>query len=170
MTSIQPKSCRRRAATLVEFAMVLPIILSLFAAMIQLSRMMLLQHTVDTAAYEGARHAMVPGATVAEARDVTEQLLRDAGLVSYEIEIQPDELTEASALITVSVTAPMDANAWIRGMPMFDIDVASDVTLMCERPPVIKISALAELKKVKAEKGKNKKEGRRDKDDDDDDD
>ncbi len=47
--------------------MVLPIIMLLFYGMIELSRVLLLQHSVDTAAYEGARCAIVPGAKSDEA-------------------------------------------------------------------------------------------------------
>ena len=52
----------RSGAVLVEFALVLPVIMFTFACMVEISRVMLLQHTADTAAYEGARSAMVPGA------------------------------------------------------------------------------------------------------------
>ena len=61
----------RKGAVLVEFAFVLPVILFSFAAMFEISRVLLLQHTADTDAYKGARIAMLPGATAADATDAT---------------------------------------------------------------------------------------------------
>ncbi len=48
---------KRPGVVMIEFAIVLPVILFSFACMIEISRVLLLQHTADTAAYEGARNA-----------------------------------------------------------------------------------------------------------------
>ena len=59
----------RTAAAAVEFAIVATIFFLLVIAAFEFGRMNVIRHTADNAAYEAARHAMVPGATVAEARD-----------------------------------------------------------------------------------------------------
>lgn len=144
----------RGGVALVEFALVLPVALLLFAGMLQMSRMMMLQHTVDAAAYEGARMAMVPGATSEEAEAVARQLMTDAGFTTFDITIDPPTLTEASSTLTVDIVAPMNSNAWIRGISVFDVDVRSTTTLICERPPAVKMTGLKKINDKKAKKPK----------------
>ncbi len=76
----EKNKARRRGATLVEFAVTLPIVFLLFFGMIELSRLFMLQHSADTAAYEGARNAIVPGAKPQDAVLAASELLRAAGI------------------------------------------------------------------------------------------
>ncbi len=140
---------------MVEFAVVLPIMFLFFFAMIEIGRLLLLQHTVDTAAYEGARNAMVPGATADEARNAAQQIISSAGLRSATITVSPSVLLETTPLITVRVDVPIEGNSW--GMPRFlsQGNVTSEVTLLCERPPVVQLTALPQIKSMAAKlKGK----------------
>lgn len=97
------KSELRAGAVLIEFATALPIVVIFFSGMIEIGRVMMLQHTADTAAYEGARDAMVPGATADEAMKEAAQLLANAGLLSSVIKISPDVITEETSFLTVEV-------------------------------------------------------------------
>ncbi|QDV84895.1 TadE/TadG family type IV pilus assembly protein [Planctomycetes bacterium TBK1r] len=134
-----------RGATTIEFALVFPLILLFFAFMFEVSRVLMLQHTADTAAYEAARAAMVPGATAAEAEQVAQQLVDDAGFSLVDIQVTPTDITDETALITVSVSIPVNNNSWIAPTQFANFVVNSEVTLMCERPPLIKLSALTDL-------------------------
>ena len=58
---------RRTGAAAVEFAIVAPIFFMLVLVSLEFGRLNIIRHTADQAAYEAARHAMVPGATAAEA-------------------------------------------------------------------------------------------------------
>ncbi len=70
----------RRGAAIVEFSLVMPIILLFFTTMIELSRVLMLQHTADTAAYEAARSAMVPGGKAQDAHNAANSLCEQIDL------------------------------------------------------------------------------------------
>ncbi|WP_182864625.1 TadE/TadG family type IV pilus assembly protein [Rhodopirellula sp. JC639] len=136
---------RRRGAALVEMAIVLPLIMLFFTGLLEIGRVLMLQHTADAAAYEAARSAMVPGATAAEARQVAQQLVDAAGLASVVIEVTPETITELTPLITVKVDIPVNENSWIAPRNVAVLAVSSEVTLMCERPPVTRLAAVDDL-------------------------
>lgn len=131
--------------------MVLPLIMTIAFAMIELSRLMLLQHTADTAAYEGARHAMVPGATAAEAALAAQDLIDANGLRDVSIFVTPSEIREDTPLLTVRVEVPVAKNSWIAFFRVGSYEVSSEVTLYCERPAVVRLSGRPELKTKKKE-------------------
>ena len=147
----------KRGVALVEFAVVLPIVLLIFAAMIEISRVLLLQHSADTAAYEGARCAMVPGATSGEATLAAQKLLQAAGLKSALIIVTPSVITEETPLITVHVEIPVAQNAWISPKWFQGSKIVSETTLFCERPPMVQLTGVPKLsamaKTLKASKG-----------------
>lgn len=136
----------RCGAALVEFAFVLPIILVFFYAMVELSRLMLLQHSVDTAAYEGARNAMVPGASSHDAVVSSQQLLTAARLRSAVITVEPTTITESTSLVTVRIELPVAENAWITPFWFKSGTVVSEVTLITERPPMVQLTGVPQLK------------------------
>jgi Flp pilus assembly protein TadG len=58
----------RRGATAVEFALTAPIFFVFLLSAFEFGWLNVIRHTADNAAYEAARAAIVPGATVADAR------------------------------------------------------------------------------------------------------
>jgi Flp pilus assembly protein TadG len=149
---------RRTGAAIVEHAIVLPVVLLVFAGMIEISRVLLLQHSADTAAYEGARCAMVPGATSNEAHQAASHLVNAAGLKSVKISVSPATITEETSLITVRVEVPIAENAWIFQQWFRSNSVVSETTLICERPPVIQLTGLPEIN-AKSNQMKGKQTG-----------
>ncbi len=143
---IQQPSRSRGGVALVEFAIVFPIVLLVFAGMIEISRILLLQHSADTAAYEGARSAMVPGATAAEASQASQTLLRAVGLKSFAVTVSPTEIQEDTPLITVRVEIPIQSNAWITPHWFQNSRVVSETTLFCERPPMVQMTGIPQIK------------------------
>ena len=138
-------NCRaesRRGAAIVEFAIVLPTVLLIFAGMIEISRVLLLQHSADTAAYEGARSGMVPGATSDEASKAAQLLLLAAGLRSTSITVTPTVITEDTPIITVRVEVPIAQNAWISPHWFKNSMVISEISLFCERPPMVLLTGV----------------------------
>lgn len=143
----------KRGAALVEFAMVMPILMMFFYGMIELSRVLLLQHTVDTASYEGARSAIVPGATSQDAIDCASKLLTTGKLKSAKITVDPTLITEDTPVITVLVEVPIRENAWMTPFWFKKGSVKSEVTLITERPPIIQLTGVPQLK-AKSKKAK----------------
>ena len=143
----------RNGATLVEFALVLPIIITFFFATVELSRVLMLQHTADTAAYEAAREGIVPGATSGEVIVVADEMLDSAGIEQASVDVTPDQILEETALITVNVEIPVSDNSWIAPHFFFGGSVTSEVSLFCERSPIIRLTGIP---KIKAKKKKMK--------------
>jgi len=76
-----------------------------------------IRHTADNAAYEAARHAMVPGATAEEAIAKAELLLRVVGARGSRVSVTPETITKETESVTVSVEVPVDRNALV--LPKF---------------------------------------------------
>ena len=103
----------RRGAMLVEFALVAPILFLLFFAMIEFGRFNFIRHGIDTAAYEGARSGIVPGATV---NDVTASVnsILDAAFVSKStVTVVPTVITSQTTEVTVKVEVALAENGWV---------------------------------------------------------
>ena len=107
------RAADRRGATAVEFALVAPAFFLVLFAMFEFSRLNVLRHTADNAAYEAARVAMVPGATTADATDAAAQLLAIIGARGASITIDPSVITTDTDAVTVSIDIPLDQNGWV---------------------------------------------------------
>src|SRR5262245_25519417 len=102
-----------RGATTVEFAIVAPIFFLLMLASFEFSRLNVMRHTADNAAYEAARHAMVPGATATEAVTKANTILRTVGTRGARVTITPTVLGPDVDTVTVQVAVPLDQNGWV---------------------------------------------------------
>jgi len=124
---------RRRGATVVEFAIVAPFFFLLIVALLEVSRLNVIRHTADNAAYEAARHTMVPGATASEAVDKAVSVLNVVGTRGAEVSVVPPVLGPNVEEVTVNVRLPMDQNGWV--VPRFTKSsvIEAQSTLMTER-------------------------------------
>ncbi|MEQ8850000.1 TadE family protein [Botrimarina sp.] len=103
----------RRGATAVEFAIVAPVFFMVLLAMFEFTRLNVLRHTADNAAYEAARAAMVPGATADDARDAANLLLRVAGARGATVDPTPAVITTDTEEVSVAISVPLDQNGWV---------------------------------------------------------
>jgi len=103
---IRRKADLRRGATVVEFALVIPIFFLVIFFFFEAWRFVQFQHAVDQAALEGARAAIIPGATVEQAVEQAEHMLFAAGATTATVQITPDPIDESTEEVTVSVTLP----------------------------------------------------------------
>ena len=127
------RASHRRGATAVEFALVAPAFFLVLFAMFEFSRLNVLRHTADNAAYEAARVAMVPGASAAEATDAAAQLLAIIGARGASITIDPPVITTDTDSVTVAIVIPLDQNGWV--VPRFTRgrQISAQTTLRTER-------------------------------------
>jgi hypothetical protein len=139
------KRFRKTGATLVEFAIVLPIVLLFFLGLLEAARALMIRHTADTAAYEGARCAVVPGATSFEAIQECQRLLQIAGLKNASVVVNPSVIEEDTSFITVRVTVPLKGNIWTSNYWVNQITLSSEVTMLCERPPMVQLTGIPVL-------------------------
>ena len=117
----------RKGATLVEFAFVLPIILALFFALWEWSRVELIRQVSATACYQAARRGTLPNATAVDVREVA-----DLVLDTYFVKNSTVIASTAGGETTVNVSVPLDDNLWTVGKFFAGRDVTSDFTLRNE--------------------------------------
>jgi Flp pilus assembly protein TadG len=118
----------RAGAAAVEFALVAPIIFLMFCGAIEITRLNFLRHSANNACYEGARKAVIPGASSTAASDEALRLLNSVGCgrgASASVELLP-------TTVTVSVVIPVPMNSW--GLLRFSsgMNVTQSVTLSRE--------------------------------------
>jgi Flp pilus assembly protein TadG len=97
----------------VEFAIVAPIFFLIMLASFEFSRLNVIRHTADNAAYEAARHAMVPGATAAEAVNRANSILRTVGTRGATVTINPATLGPDVNSVNVRIEVPLGQNGWV---------------------------------------------------------
>jgi len=112
-TARRSQSARNCAgATVVEFALVVPLVLLLAFAAIEFARVTMIRHSVDNAVYESARLAIIPGGTAADARNETQRLFSVIGITDFLVEIVPPVLAPETPDVTVRITVPLDTNSY----------------------------------------------------------
>ncbi|BBO30508.1 TadE family protein [Lacipirellula parvula] len=117
-------------ATAVEFAIVAPIFFTLVLASLEFGRVNMIRHTADQAAYEAARHAMVPGATAAEATAKATSMLKIVGARDAKIKV----VGPTDDTVTVTIDIPMLNNGWITPKFSKTKTIHATSTLKTERP------------------------------------
>ncbi len=137
-------TAQRHGAVVVEFAVVLTVLAMMVFAAFEFTRLNMVRHTIDTAAYEGARQGIAPGATAAEAQSAAVDLLQRVGVQGATVTISPNPIDETTTSVTVQVTVPMSVNTWTA--PVFSQNkvLTSSVTLLTERSPNLLSTALPE--------------------------
>lgn len=130
----------RCGVTTVEFAIAVSLLFIVVFSTIEFSRVSMLRHAVDSAAYEGARNAISPGATVSDAEDRANQLLAANGLRDGTVTVEPNPLTESATSVRVRVELPVDSNSWLVRF-LGGRTVTSSCQLMTERPIMVQAEA-----------------------------
>lgn len=136
---------RRTGAAIVEFAVTLPIILFLLAALLEFSRVLMLKQTINSAAYEGARAAVVVGSTPQTACDSVDALMKATQLKKWVTDIDPLVFDEQTSAVTVRVAVPVADNSWITPFFFRSSVIHSSVTLITERPPAVQLAGIPKL-------------------------
>ncbi len=101
----------RAGATAVEFSLTLPILLLFLFATYELGTGNMMLNTTEAAAYEGARIAIIPGATAADAEAAAQEVLRTAGIDTYTLTVQPQNLDVASETVEVTIDVSYAENS-----------------------------------------------------------
>ncbi len=109
----------------------------LVIGLIEFARLSTMRHAADNAAYEAARHVIVPGATVDEAIAQANDLLARAGVRKATISINPAVISEDTKTVTVQVAAPLAGNSWLPPKLTADRMVVRATTLRTERVTLV---------------------------------
>jgi hypothetical protein len=110
----------RRAAAAVEFAIVAPIFFLLVLGMIEYGRMVMVQQVITNASREGAREAVLDGATVASVTSTVNEYLTTGSISGATVTVDPNPLSDAEFgdPVTVTVSIPFDQVSWLPS-PMY---------------------------------------------------
>ncbi len=88
---------------------------------------------------------MIPGASSEDAKRAALELLNLAKLKDGQVTVEPSDITETTAVITVSVKVPLAENCWTTPLWFKSEKIESAVTLICERPPMIQLTGIPKL-------------------------
>lgn len=101
---------KTRGAVTVEVALCLPILMTILLGSYELARANMMLHSTESAAYEGARVGIIPGATPEAVRASVGRILSSVGVRTFDIDISPDVITNTTEEIEVFVTVPFREN------------------------------------------------------------
>jgi Flp pilus assembly protein TadG len=108
----------RKGVTIVEFALIAPIMFTIIFACIEFTRFVMIRGLAEDAAYEAARTIIVPGATVAEATAQAQQILGSLGVSSITVTVTPysgntaqTQINDNTTEVRVNVSVPFSANS-----------------------------------------------------------
>ena len=111
---------QRRGVAVVEFAIVAPVFIMLIFGMVEFGRLVMVQQVLTNASREGARRAVLDGATTAEVEATVETYLQSGAVSGADVTVTPDPPANAGSgePVTVSVSIPFSQVSWIAS-PMF---------------------------------------------------
>ncbi len=114
------KACRlfrrkRRGASVVEFALVAPVFFLLVFGMIEYGRMVMVQQVLTNATREGARRAVLDGATTNEVKTAVEDYLESSTITGATVTVSPNPPSSAESgdPVTVTVTIGFNQVSWL---------------------------------------------------------
>ncbi len=123
---------RRKGATAVEMAVVLPVFIMLLIGFFELGHVLMIDSIVENAAYEGARRGVVPGATQESAQKAAEDIATASSLRNVQVQVETKELSPSVQSIAVTVNAPLSENGIFVGAFLGNTTVSRSVTMIHE--------------------------------------
>lgn len=108
--AIPRKQRQRRGATAVEFAMTAPLAFLLLLGALELGHANMVFNTTEAAAYEGARHGIVPGASAADCVSEATRILEISGIRGAVVSVVPADLDTISDSVQVIINVPYSSN------------------------------------------------------------
>ena len=135
-TTRVPNRPKRRGVAAVEFALVAPLFILLVMGMIEVGRGLIVQQILTNAAREGAREAVMDGATKSEVQTVVTNYLTASTIPGATVAVTPDPPSSAGArqAVTVTVSVSVSDVKWLMTSNYFsDSDqLSSSATMLTE--------------------------------------
>ena len=105
------KNRNRRGAVAIEFAFVFPILFLFLVASYELSRANIIMHTCESAAYEGARTGIVPGANSAKTEAAARNVLDTLKIKNAQITTDPVVIVDDTESVAVTIEVNFAENS-----------------------------------------------------------
>ena len=128
----------RTAAVTVELALTIGLAFFFFFAAFEFCRVSMLRHTIETAVYEGARAAIVPGGTKQDVQDKVKFTLKTVGIRNSSTKVTPETLTLNTPTVTVQVEVPIKGNMYLPPMFFKDNTLRRSIDMQRETPATAK--------------------------------
>ncbi len=123
---------RRRGAAAVEMAIASIVLFSVLMGGWEMSRVAMLRHSADYAAYVATRSAIIVGHQHGDAIADAQRYLSDRGIRDAVITIDPSPLLESTEHVHARVEIPIARNSWVTPR-FFDRLLVGDCQMQTER-------------------------------------
>ena len=129
---------RRRGATLVEFALVVPVFFLFIFALVDIGRGMMVSSLLTNAARVGCRTAVVPDKSTGDVKAVVDDLLKEQGIKSATVTVKVNGAAKDASTarakdgITVGVAVPVQEVTWLPSSWFVVGQLSGQFTLMRE--------------------------------------
>lgn len=126
---------KRRGAAAVEFALIVPVMLTFTFGLIEISRISLFKESMVQATREGARLGIKPSATTEEVITRVSQELGIMGIDGATVTIEPSSLSQAGPgeSVRVNVSVPVNQASWVGGYFSFGgTDIVAETVMRRE--------------------------------------
>ena len=111
----RPARRRRRGATVVEFAVVAPLLFLFIFAMIEFGRLVMVEQILTNAAREGARRGILEQSTAAEVETIVSDYLTESSIAGATVSVSPGNFHQVGFgdPVTVTVSVPYGQVSWL---------------------------------------------------------
>jgi len=103
----------REGAAVVEFAIVAPMLFLLVFGMIDIGRAIMVQNLITNAARDGARTAVLDGATAGSVEQQVQAYLASSSVPGTTVTVTPNPLPDINDPVSVRVQVPFSAVSWL---------------------------------------------------------
>lgn len=124
----------RRGASVVEFAVCIPVLMLLVLGSIESTSMIFLKQALQSASHEATRQAVLSTTTDQQVRNQVANILDARGIVGFRVEFPrgaPQGMPRG-ALVTVRITAPSSLNSPLAGKFLRNRDLVVSNTMLKE--------------------------------------
>jgi len=122
----------RKGQSLVEFALVVPLLLLLVFGIAEYGRAWMTRNIMTGAAREAVRIAVVPSGGIGAATARANQVLASAGITSATVSLSDDGISFGTITATVSYNFPVVVVGFIPGLNSSTIPLTSTTTMRKE--------------------------------------
>ena len=131
--SVRQRPHRSGAAAL-EFAVTAPTLLIVIFTCFEFARLAMMTSLAESAAYEGCRFAVVEGATTEDAVNEANRILSRLGTQNATVTVNGGVgITPTDQEITMTISIPMEDNAFLLSSFFKDKSIVAEITLGTER-------------------------------------
>jgi len=116
MKTLRQNKHLRRATTVVETAVMAPLIITAMLGMVEVGYAFMVKQTVTLASREGARAAALPGGDMTDAQAAADASMAAANLDGYSVTSNISSLGPTDVEVWVEVSIPLDRASFTGGL------------------------------------------------------